>query len=68
MCGRVQIRDLFDKARQAAPCVMFFDEIDSIASSRGSSTWSSGDVMDNVVNQLLTEMQGIGKRCAPAST
>ena len=42
---------------------MFFDEIDSIASQRGSSTWSSGDVMDNVVNQLLTEMQGIGKRC-----
>ena len=59
----VQVRDLFTKARQAAPCVMFFDEIDSIASQRGSSTWSSGDVMDNVVNQLLTEMQGIGKRC-----
>jgi transitional endoplasmic reticulum ATPase len=45
------IRDIFDKARAAAPCVVFLDELDSIAKSRGGS--------DRVVNQLLTEMDGM---------
>jgi transitional endoplasmic reticulum ATPase len=50
------VREIFKKAKQVAPCVIFFDEFDSIASSRGSSM--SG-VNDKIVNQLLTEMDGI---------
>jgi len=53
------VRDYFNKARQAAPCVLFFDELDSIAQKRGSS---SGNIGDKVVNQLLTEMDGMGER------
>jgi len=49
----------FDKARQAAPCVLFFDELDSIAGSRGGHVGDAGGAGDRVVNQLLTEMDGM---------
>ncbi|MDR3222157.1 MAG: CDC48 family AAA ATPase [Methanobrevibacter sp.] len=52
------VREVFRKARQTAPTVIFFDEIDSIASSRGNSTGDSG-VTQRVVNQLLTEIDGM---------
>ncbi|KAK8814242.1 hypothetical protein WA158_008104 [Blastocystis sp. Blastoise] len=52
------VRDVFDKARGAAPCILFFDELDSIARSRGSSAGDSG-AGDRVMNQLLTEMDGM---------
>ncbi|MET1159863.1 MAG: CDC48 family AAA ATPase [Thermoprotei archaeon] len=51
------IREIFRRARQVAPAVIFFDEIDSIAPARGSR-FDSG-VTDRIVNQLLTEMDGI---------
>ncbi len=51
------IREVFKKARQVAPCILFIDEIDSIATKRGSRTDSG--VGDRVVNQLLTELDGI---------
>lgn len=51
------IRDVFHKARMAAPCILFFDEIDAIAPQRGSSTDSG--VTDRIIAQLLTEMDGI---------
>jgi len=50
------IREIFRKARQAAPTVIFFDEFDAIASSRGLHASSTGD---SIVNQLLTEIDGI---------
>jgi len=53
------VRELFDKARQAAPCILFFDELDSIARSRGSSIGDAGGAGDRVLNQILTEMDGI---------
>jgi transitional endoplasmic reticulum ATPase len=57
------IRDVFDKARQAAPCVLFFDELDSIARARGGSSGDAGGAGDRVINQLLTEMDGMsGKK------
>jgi len=56
------VRDIFDKARQASPCVLFFDELDSIARSRGSSIGDAGGAADRVINQILTEMDGIGAK------
>ena len=52
------VREVFRKARQTAPTVIFFDEIDSIASNRGAEAGDSG-VTKRVVNQLLTEMDGL---------
>merc|ERR1712134_129413 len=56
------VRDIFDKARQAAPCVLFFDELDSIAKSRGGSHGDAGGASDRVINQVLTEMDGMGSK------
>jgi len=53
------IRDIFDKARAAAPCVVFLDELDSIAKARGGSIGDAGGASDRVVNMLLTEMDGM---------
>ena len=52
------VREIFRKARQAAPCIIFFDEIDSIAPRRGLGYGDSG-VTERIVNQLLTEMDGL---------
>uniref|UniRef100_A0A0D9ZQQ8 Peroxisomal ATPase PEX6 n=1 Tax=Oryza glumipatula TaxID=40148 RepID=A0A0D9ZQQ8_9ORYZ len=52
------VRDIFEKARSARPCVIFFDELDSLAPARGSSSDSAG-VMDRVVSQLLVEIDGL---------
>ena len=51
------VREVFRKARTAAPCIVFFDEIDSFASRRG--TYTGSHVIETVVNQLLTEMDGL---------
>jgi len=56
------VRQLFDKARGAAPCILFFDEIDSIAKPRGSSSGGGSDSGDRIVNQILTEIDGVGSR------
>merc|ERR1712141_940941 len=60
--SEANVRDIFDKARSAAPCVLFFDELDSIAKSRGGSTGGDAGGADRVMNQLLTEMDGIGTK------
>lgn len=63
-----RIRSLFAKAREASPCIIFFDEIDAISVARGKSV---SDAADRVVNQLLTEMDGFetSKRvCVIAAT
>ena len=52
------VREVFRKAKQAAPTVIFFDEIDAIASTRSGNDTDSG-VTKRVVNQLLTEMDGL---------
>ena len=56
------VRQLFDKARGAAPCILFFDEIDSIAKPRGSGGAGGGDAGDRIVNQILTEIDGVGAK------
>jgi transitional endoplasmic reticulum ATPase len=58
------IREIFRKARQAAPCVIFFDEIDSIAPTRGGGAGMEGGIgintsTERMVSQLLTELDGI---------
>eukprot|EP01029_Cantina_marsupialis_P026872 TRINITY_DN7342_c0_g1_i1.p1 TRINITY_DN7342_c0_g1~~TRINITY_DN7342_c0_g1_i1.p1 ORF type:complete len:816 (-),score=334.23 TRINITY_DN7342_c0_g1_i1:168-2579(-) len=60
--SEANVREIFDKARQSAPCVLFFDELDSIAKARGSSVGDAGGAGDRVMNQLLTEMDGVGDR------
>ena len=51
------VREVFKKARQVAPSIIFFDEIDALAPARGIS--SDSHVIDNVLNQILTEMDGL---------
>jgi transitional endoplasmic reticulum ATPase len=51
------VREIFRKARQAAPCIIFFDEIDALAPARGSG--ADSHVSERVVSQLLTELDGI---------
>jgi len=62
--SEANVRDVFDKARMAAPCVLFFDELDSIAKSRGGSGagGDGGGASDRVINQILTEMDGMGAK------
>ena len=60
--SEANVREIFDKARQAAPCVLFFDELDSIARARGSSGGDAGGAGDRVINQILTEMDGMGAK------
>jgi peroxin-6 len=54
------VRNLFEKARLNSPCILFFDELDSLAPVRGRAG-DSGGVMDRVVSQLLTEIDGLDK-------
>merc|ERR1719318_2329544 len=60
--SEANVRDVFDKARSAAPCVLFFDELDSIAKSRGGTSGDAGGASDRVINQILTEMDGTGAK------
>ncbi|KAJ1568264.1 AAA ATPase cdc48 [Cladochytrium tenue] len=60
--SEANVRDVFDKARAAAPCVMFFDELDSIAKARGGSSGDAGGAGDRVLNQMLTEMDGMNAK------
>merc|ERR1712157_54805 len=60
--SEANVREIFDKARTAAPCVLFFDELDSVGQARGSSQGDSSGAGDRVLNQLLTEMDGAGAK------
>ncbi|XP_076319676.1 transitional endoplasmic reticulum ATPase isoform X1 [Tachypleus tridentatus] len=60
--SEANVRDVFDKARAAAPCVLFFDELDSIAKARGGSIGDAGGAADRVINQILTEMDGMSSK------
>ncbi|RLN42506.1 hypothetical protein C2845_PM01G02720 [Panicum miliaceum] len=57
--SEANVREIFGKARQSAPCVLFFDELDSIATQRGGRAGDAGGAGDRVLNQLLTEMDGM---------
>jgi transitional endoplasmic reticulum ATPase len=59
--SEANVRELFNKARAASPCILFFDEIDSIARARGAGgAGGSSDTSDRVINQILSEIDGMG--------
>mmetsp|Transcript_40102 Transcript_40102/g.45269 ORF Transcript_40102/g.45269 Transcript_40102/m.45269 type:complete len:940 (-) Transcript_40102:241-3060(-) len=60
--SEANVRELFDKARAASPCILMFDEMDSIAKTRGSGSGGSSEAGDRVINQILTEIDGVGAR------
>merc|ERR1711871_1604372 len=60
--SEANVREVFDKARSAAPCVLFFDELDSIGTARGGGGGDAGGAGDRVMNQLLTEIDGVGAK------
>lgn len=56
------VRLVFERARASSPCVVFFDELDSLCRKRGSDDGGGSGVSERVVNQLLTEMDGLESR------
>ena len=59
--GASRVRDLFQQAKDKAPCIVFIDEIDAVGRARGKNAgWSSNDERENTLNALLTEMDGFG--------
>ena len=59
--GASRVRDLFQQAKEKAPCIVFIDEIDAVGRARGKNAGFSGnDERENTLNQLLTEMDGFG--------
>lgn len=56
--GPSRVRDLFQEARQNAPCIVFIDEIDAIGKQRGRGGMGGNDERENTLNQLLVEMDG----------
>jgi transitional endoplasmic reticulum ATPase len=59
--SEANVRNLFDKARAASPCILFFDEMDSIARSRGGGGGGgASETSDRVINQILSEIDGMG--------
>jgi cell division protease FtsH len=58
--GASRVRDLFNEAKQNAPCIIFIDEIDAVARQRGSGLGGGHDEREQTLNQLLVEMDGFG--------
>lgn len=56
--GASRVRDLFKKAKENAPCIIFVDEIDAVGRSRGTGVGGGNDEREQTLNQLLTEMDG----------
>ena len=56
--GAARVRDLFTKASENAPCIVFIDEIDAVGRERGSGVGGGNDEREQTLNQLLTEMDG----------
>ena len=56
--GAARVRDLFEQAKQKAPCIVFIDEIDAVGRSRGQGVGGGNDEREQTLNQLLVEMDG----------
>ncbi|WGV20679.1 ATP-dependent zinc metalloprotease FtsH [Pseudomonas putida] len=60
--GAARVRDLFDQARQAAPCIIFIDELDALGKMRGVGSFGGNDEKEQTLNQLLAELDGFDPR------
>ena len=58
--GASRVRDLFEQAKKAAPCIIFIDEIDAVGRQRGTGLGGGHDEREQTLNQLLIEMDGFG--------
>ncbi len=56
--GAARVRDLFDQAREKAPCIIFIDELDALGKARGAGGYGGHDEREQTLNQLLVEMDG----------
>merc|ERR1711967_48747 len=56
--GASRVRDLFEQAKENAPCIVFIDEIDAVGRERGAGVGGGNDEREQTLNQLLTEMDG----------
>ncbi|MEG2507594.1 MAG: ATP-dependent zinc metalloprotease FtsH [Longicatena sp.] len=59
--GASRVRDMFKKAKQTAPCIVFIDEIDAVGRQRGAGMGGGNDEREQTLNQLLVEMDGMGE-------
>lgn len=60
--GAARVRDLFEQARKAAPCIIFIDELDALGKMRGIGNFGGNDEKEQTLNQLLTELDGFDPR------
>ncbi|UVM48459.1 ATP-dependent zinc metalloprotease FtsH [Pseudomonas sp. B21-015] len=60
--GAARVRDLFEQARQAAPCIIFIDELDALGKMRGIGVLGGNDEKEQTLNQLLAELDGFDPR------
>ena len=60
--GAARVHDLFEQARQAAPCIIFIDELDALGKMRGVGTFGGNDEKEQTLNQLLAELDGFDPR------
>jgi len=60
--GAARVHDLFDQARQAAPCIIFIDELDALGKMRGVGAFGGNDEKEQTLNQLLAELDGFDPR------
>ncbi|MGE0093242.1 MAG: ATP-dependent zinc metalloprotease FtsH [Alphaproteobacteria bacterium] len=60
--GAARVRDLFEQARKAAPCIIFIDELDALGKARGFGSFGGHDEKEQTLNQLLAELDGFDPR------
>ncbi len=63
--GAARVRDMFEKARKTAPCIIFIDELDALGRARNAAPVTGADEKEQTLNQLLAEMDGFDRATVP---